>query len=391
MNPSSTRAPRPRGDERGSTTTTTTLTTTTTTRRDARSTRTPRPAVAPDRVSRTPTPPARSIETRSIGRHHHHPRRHHRPLATTTRRRTDRRSTTKTSRLFFSSRLRRRLRLRTVHRVVGRAPPSPHPRHPHRITRSRSRPYVRSIARASPIARTRADRRPSHRAVSFRVERDAPSFLRACVRVTTRARRAHSQSIIHSNQSIVVAIARAATRTTDRCRARPSLAFDTGTCPTPSMTDRRSRRTHIKKQDDMFGHMENPIPRPPSCLFIVVYTKTKTTSGCFVHDDDDGASVVERARETPAREGGGGDDGAAREGIVVRSVHRSVVRSFVPSVGRSLTRSLARSVDASNRRLGARRRHAIPSRVRERARARTRDGRGRGARRRTRPSERRVR
>ena len=97
----------------------------------------------------------------------------------------------------FSSRLRHRLRLRTVRRVVGRAPPSPHPRHPHRITRSRSRPYVRSIARASPIARTRADRRPSHRAVSFRVERDAPSFLRACVRVTTRARRVHSQSINH--------------------------------------------------------------------------------------------------------------------------------------------------------------------------------------------------
>ena len=129
MNPSSTRAPRPRGDERGSTTTTTTLTTTTTTRRDARSTRTPRPAVAPDRVSRTPTPPARSIETRSIGRHHHHPRRHHRPLATTTRRRTDRRSTTKTSRLFFSSRLRHRLRLRTVASSV--APLRPHSRVTH--------------------------------------------------------------------------------------------------------------------------------------------------------------------------------------------------------------------------------------------------------------------
>ena len=128
MNPSSTRAPRPRGDERGSTTTTTTLTTTTT-RRDARSTRTPRPAVAPDRVSRTPTPPARSIETRSIGRHHRRPRRHHRPLATTTRRRTDRRSTTKTSRLFFSSRLRHRLRLRTVASSV--APLRPHSRVTH--------------------------------------------------------------------------------------------------------------------------------------------------------------------------------------------------------------------------------------------------------------------
>lgn len=38
-----------------------------------------------------------------------------------------------------------------------------------------------------------------------------------------------------------------------------------------------------------------------------------------------------RARETPAREGGGGDDGAAREGIVVRSVHRSVGREVVRS------------------------------------------------------------
>jgi hypothetical protein len=133
------------------------LTTTTTTRRDARSTRTPRPAVAPDRVSLTPTPPARSIETRSIGRHHRRPRRHHRPLATTTRRRTDRRSTTKTSRLFFSSRLRHRLRLRTVAssvaplRPTSASPTSDNALEVRGPTSDRSRARRRSPGRA-PIA-----------------------------------------------------------------------------------------------------------------------------------------------------------------------------------------------------------------------------------------------
>ena len=111
----------------------------------------------------------------------------------------------------------------------------------------------------------------------------------------------------------------------------------------------------------MFGHMENPIPRPPSCLFIVVYTKTKTTSGCFVHDDDVGASVVERARETPAREGGGGEDGAAREGIVVPFVHRSFGRSVGRSLARSLGRSLGRRVESAARRASTSR---DPSQVR---------------------------
>ena len=239
MNPSSTRAPRPRGDERGSTTTTTTLTTTTTTRRDARSTRTPRPAVAPDRVSLTPTPPARSIETRSIGRHHRHPRRHHRPLATTTRRRTDRRSTTKTSRLFFSSRLRHRLRLRTVRRVVGRAPPSPHPRHPHRITRSRFE-ALRPIDRARVADRPDARRSLSIASRGFFSSRARRTIVSpsVCSSDDARSTRAFAvNQINHINQSIIIALAREATRTrtTDRSGVVRVHRSDFGTCPIPTL------------------------------------------------------------------------------------------------------------------------------------------------------------
>jgi len=88
----------------------------------------------------------------------------------------------------------------------------------------------------------------------------------------------------------------------------------------------------------MFGHMENPIPRPPSRVVAFHRRGKKPHPGVLsLSTTLTMVRASSRARETTAREGGGGDDGARG--------HR---RTFRPSFGRSVARSLARST----RRLG---------------------------------------
>ena len=94
----------------------------------------------------------------------------------------------------------------------------------------------------------------------------------------------------------------------------------------------------------MFGHTENPIPRPPSRV-VAFHRRGKKPHPGVLSTTLTMVRASSRARETTAREGGGGDDGA-------RGHRRTFRPSFVRSVGRSLARSVARSLARSTRRIG---------------------------------------
>ncbi len=239
MNPSSTRAPRPRGDERGSTTTTTTLTTTTTTRRDAmrarRAHRVP-PWRPTESRSRPPLPRDRSRRDRSgattvvhvvtIGLSRR--RRDDGPIVARRRRHRD----------YFFPRVSAIVSVSAPSRRRSR-PSVPHPRHPHRITRSRFE-ALRPIDRARVADRPDARRSLSIASRGFFSSRARRTIVSpsVCSSDDARSTRAFAVNQINHINHHHRPRARGYEDEDDRpvrCRPRPSLAFDFGTCPTPTL------------------------------------------------------------------------------------------------------------------------------------------------------------